>query len=138
MNENGINSVKSINDEIQGYKDQFKAQCEGYKDDLIKYESVWTSNTEHVRKNKNDLAKMEIVKDEVRQLIEKENQTIKKYNNMISTEHPYEMTQLDSQLRQIEMEQDDLLYELKTVILNSCLLLKHDRVVILMSHFAYS
>lgn len=66
-----------------------------------------------VNKLRNDLARMQIEKDEMNQLIENENQLIKKHEKTLYQDIPNELLSLESHLKTLNMEIDDIEYELK-------------------------
>lgn len=98
---------------MQNLKYKFKDQCEAYKDELTNYENVWTNNAEQSKTLRNQLATMELQKEEVNTLIKNEEKLIKQKTLELENELPAELQILDTKLDNIEAEQKEIIYELK-------------------------
>lgn len=56
---------------------------------------------------------MDVKKDEINQLIENESQLIKRYEKTLNHDLASEISRLESELKTLTMEKDDVEYELK-------------------------
>lgn len=111
LNDSGIENVHWISDEINAQKHEYRDLWEEYRSKLEKYEQVWKADKDTRKQHRNQLAKLELQRDENRQLIANEDQLIKQYEGAILQAESWDPLQME--LNQLIADQLDLEYEIK-------------------------